>query len=60
VNLFDRYGEAQLVFDRNVMKEDQFEVLRHLNILHSTIGIKGVVRERPENFKKPTHKNGRY
>ncbi len=57
VNLFDRYGEVQLVFNRSMIKEDQFEVLRHLNI-HSTIGIKGVVKERPENLKNPHIKTG--
>ena len=56
IDLRDRYGKTQLVFDENIFKAD-FDKIKKLSI-EDVLSVKGVVKKRSENSKNPNMKTG--
>ena len=56
IDLRDRYGKTQLVFDENIYKTD-FDKIKKLSI-EDVLSVKGIVKKRSENSKNPNMKTG--
>ena len=56
IDLRDRYGKTQLVFDENIFKAD-FDKIKKLSI-EDVLSVIGVVKKRSENSENPNMKTG--
>ncbi len=56
IDLRDRYGKTQLVFDENIFKTD-FDKIKKLSI-EDVLSVIGVVKKRSENSENPNMKTG--
>jgi len=56
IDLRDRYGKTQLVFDENIYKTD-FDKIKKFSI-EDVLSVKGIVKKRSENSKNPNMKTG--
>ena len=56
IDLRDRYGKTQLVFDENIYITD-FDKIKKFSI-EDVLSVKGIVKKRSENSKNPNMKTG--